>query len=147
MGATSDSCWLCYSALYLGWKPTDEIVAMRARSCKQLFMSALQKARAQYDQQLLRERAATGSAAGSAGMGMRYLEVRPTFVHLLLHASRLHPHLQSHRGFAHLHIYLFAGQASPPCSSSYLGSQCAPCTKQCRCAACTVKTEHMPGLR
>ena len=39
-------------------------------------MSALQKARAEYDQRLQQERAATGDAAGPAGRGIRNPEVR-----------------------------------------------------------------------
>lgn len=98
-------------------------------------MSALQKARAHYDQQPRQERAATGNAAGSAGLGMRHLEVR--LLSDSLRASKLHAHLQSQRGFAHLQsLHLSAGQALPPRSSSYLGAPCAPCGRQCRCAAC-----------
>ena len=98
-------------------------------------MSALQKARAHYDQQPRQERAATGNAAGSAGLGMRHLEVR--LLSDSLRASKLHAHLQSQRGFAHLQsLHLSAGQALPPRSSSYLGAPCAPCGRQCRCATC-----------
>ena len=115
------------------------LVATSIRSRQHLCVSALQKARA--DQRPRQERAAARNAAGSAGLGMRNLEVRPPPAGLLsdaLRSSRLHVYLQSQCGFAHLYtLHLFAGQASPPRSSSFLGAQCVPCASQCRCAACT----------